>query len=154
MVTIIFQGIDIHLAATPLAPAAPFVASGSVYLQAQGVVTVTSATAQLLMSKTDDSNEQAHGNPSSSGESNRQGDYFPAPKESPMPGLQQAKPKTPKPGGGLRKRWKDNDGNIYEWDYQHGKVEKYNRQGKHLGEWDPKTNKQSKPADTTRRVEP
>lgn len=33
-----------------------------------------------------------------------------------------------------RKRWKDDKGNIYEWDYQHGAVEKYNKNGTHLGE--------------------
>jgi len=30
--------------------------------------------------------------------------------------------KTPITGGGLRKRWKDDDGAIYEWDYAHGPV--------------------------------
>ncbi len=27
--------------------------------------------------------------------------------------------------GGLRRRWRDPDGVIYEWDYQHGTVEVY-----------------------------
>ncbi len=39
-------------------------------------------------------------------------------------------------GGGLRPRWKSRDGTIYEWDFQHGAVEKYNKRGKHLGEFD------------------
>jgi len=41
-----------------------------------------------------------------------------------------------KNGGDLRKRWKDNDGNIYEWDSQHGELEKYDKHGKHLGSVD------------------
>lgn len=58
-----------------------------------------------------------------------------------------AKPKTPKQGGksGKRKRWKDSEGNIYEWDYQHGDVEKYDKRRKHLGSIDPKTGNQTPP---------
>jgi len=52
-----------------------------------------------------------------------------------------------------RVRWQDSDGNIYEWDYQHGRVEKYDRRGRHLGEFDPNTGEQTKPADPTRRTE-
>ncbi|WP_281358631.1 colicin E3/pyocin S6 family cytotoxin, partial [Alteromonas ponticola] len=67
--------------------------------------------------------------------------YIPPPKEiDGINGLKSAKPKTAiQGGGGLRKRWKDKKGNIYEWDSQHGTVEKYNKQGKHLGEFDPNT---------------
>ena len=57
-------------------------------------------------------------------------------------------------GGGLRPRWKSRDGTIYEWDFQHGAVEKYNNRGKHLGEFDHKTGTQNKAADPTRKVEP
>jgi len=57
-------------------------------------------------------------------------------------------------GGGLRKRWKDKKGNIYEWDSQHGAVEKYNKRGKHQGVFDPATGDQTKAADKTRTVEP
>ncbi|PRD45428.1 hypothetical protein C5748_04095 [Phyllobacterium phragmitis] len=70
--------------------------------------------------------------------------YFPPPKApgeiTGFPGL------TPgKPIGG-RARWYDNKGNIYEWDYQHGALEKYDKTGKkHLGEYDPKTGKRTKP---------
>ncbi|WP_228991149.1 colicin E3/pyocin S6 family cytotoxin [Streptomyces sp. DH8] len=72
-----------------------------------------------------------------------------------FPGAQRAKPKMPvQGGGGLRKRWKDNKGTIYEWDSQHGTVEKYNKRGKHQGEYDPKTGAQTKPADPKREVEP
>jgi hypothetical protein len=49
-------------------------------------------------------------------------------------------------GGGQRKRWKDRKGRIYEWDSQHGTVEMYDKQGKHLGEFDPETGEQTKPA--------
>jgi hypothetical protein len=72
-----------------------------------------------------------------------------------FPDAKKVKPKTPVQGGGkLRKRWKDSKGDIYEWDYQHGAVEKYNKKGKHQGEFDPNTGKQTKPADKNRRVEP
>ena len=51
--------------------------------------------------------------------------------------------KTPNQGGGgLRKRWEEGTGRkkkILEWDSQHGRVEKYNRRGEHLGEFDPDT---------------
>ncbi|WCO74934.1 colicin E3/pyocin S6 family cytotoxin [Enterobacter hormaechei] len=43
---------------------------------------------------------------------------------------------------------------MYEWDSQHGTVEVYDRSGRnHLGEFDPTTGKQTKPADPTRKVE-
>ncbi len=64
------------------------------------------------------------------------------------------KRKTISSGGGLRKRWKDKKGNIFEWDSQHGRLEKYNKRGKHLGEYDPDSGLQTKPADPTRKVEP
>jgi hypothetical protein len=83
-------------------------------------------------------------------------EYVPPPKELPgIPNTSPARPKTPvQGGGGLRKRWKDNDGNIYEWDYQHGEVEKYNPRGKHQGAYDPNTGEQTKPRDPKREVEP
>lgn len=75
-----------------------------------------------------------------------------------LPGFPKATPdkaKTPvQGGGGLRKRWKDPKGTIYEWDSQHGAVEKYNKRGKHLGEFDPNTGEQTKPANPTRKVTP
>ena len=49
-------------------------------------------------------------------------------------------------GGGRRKRWKDLKGRIFEWDSQHGTVEMYDKQGKHLGEFNPETGEQTKPA--------
>ncbi|QAX83761.1 toxin [Pseudomonas sp. DTU12.3] len=81
--------------------------------------------------------------------------YHPAPISLPaFPDVKPAPLKTSVRGGGKkRRRWKDASGKIYEWDSQHGKVEMYTKQGKHLGEYDPKTGKQTKPADSTRRVE-
>ncbi|MGW4644937.1 colicin E3/pyocin S6 family cytotoxin [Kitasatospora sp. NPDC004289] len=58
-----------------------------------------------------------------------------------MPGAQRVPPKTPvQGGGGMRPRWEDKK-HIYEWDSQHGEVEKYTKQGKHLGAFDPNTGK-------------
>ncbi|MNE91154.1 Colicin-E3 [compost metagenome] len=54
----------------------------------------------------------------------------------------------------IRKRLENSDSTILEWDYQHGKVEKYNKRGQHLGEFDAETGVQSKPADPARRIEP
>ena len=83
--------------------------------------------------------------------------YKTPPKELPgVPDAQPSKPKTPKQGGnsGKRKRWKDSDGNIYEWDYQHGDVEKYDKRGKHKGSINPNTGEQTKPPVKGRTVEP
>ena len=45
-----------------------------------------------------------------------------------------------------RKRWVDSaNGDIYEWDYQHGDIEIYDKRGKHKGSINPKT-KEKKPA--------
>ena len=77
-------------------------------------------------------------------------DFLPA-----FPGARWASPKTViQGGGGLRPRWKDRKGTIYEWDFRHGAVEKYNKRGKHLGEFNYETGVQNKPADPTRTVEP
>lgn len=53
----------------------------------------------------------------------------------------------------VRRRWKDKKGKIYEWDYQHQALEKYNKQGKHLGEFCPDTGIQLKPANSNRKIE-
>lgn len=82
--------------------------------------------------------------------------FHPSPKTLPaFPGARSVKGKTPKRnGGGVRKRWLDRKGNIYEWDSQHGAIEKYNKSGRrHLGEYDPITGKLTKDADPSRRVE-
>ncbi|WP_114862146.1 colicin E3/pyocin S6 family cytotoxin [Azospirillum brasilense] len=81
--------------------------------------------------------------------------YHAPPKNLPaFPDAEVVNPKTPVKGGGkLRKRWKDSNGDIYEWDYQHGTVERYNKEGKHKGEFNPKTGEQTKPANPGRKVE-
>ncbi|WP_241602510.1 S-type pyocin domain-containing protein [Rosenbergiella nectarea] len=85
--------------------------------------------------------------------------YHVAPKGNPplpaFPDARTAKKRTPVKGGGsLRSRWKDPKGRIYEWDARHGTVEIYDRSGRnHLGEFDPITGEQTKPADPTRKVE-
>lgn len=80
--------------------------------------------------------------------------YHPPPKSTPFPGATRERGKTPiQGGGGTRKRWKDNDGNIYEWDSQHGTFEKYDKRGRHQGEYNT-DGEQTKPADPTRKVEP
>jgi hypothetical protein len=51
-----------------------------------------------------------------------------------IPNLKKARKKTFVQGGGKKRaRYKDKKGNIYEWDYRHGALEKYNKRGKHLG---------------------
>ncbi|PBJ05123.1 Colicin-E3 [Pseudomonas ogarae] len=81
--------------------------------------------------------------------------YYPAPSSLPAyPDAKSAPLKTAVRGGGKkRRRWKDRSGKIYEWDSQHGAVEVYTKQGKHLGEFDPETGEQTKPADPSRRIE-
>jgi hypothetical protein len=58
-----------------------------------------------------------------------------------IPNLRKAKKKTSVQGGGKKRaRYEDKKGNIYEWDYRHGTLEKYNKGGKHLGEYDRNVN--------------
>ncbi|EJM71520.1 putative cytotoxic protein [Pseudomonas sp. GM50] len=83
--------------------------------------------------------------------------YHPTPKGvlPAFPDLVRGRSKTSvQGGGGLRPRWFDRVGNIYEWDRQHGALEKYTKRGKHLGEFDHVTGEQTKSADKTREVEP
>ena len=86
------------------------------------------------------------------------GNYIPAPRlpqDIPaFPGLIKIRRKTSKGASKLRERWEDQKGNIYEWDSRHGTLEKYNKRGKHLGEFNRDTGEQLKPADPTRRIEP
>ncbi|MGR2681655.1 hemagglutinin repeat-containing protein [Chromobacterium haemolyticum] len=84
--------------------------------------------------------------------------YVPRPDAADITGfddLKRERPKTPVQGGGggLRPRWKDKMGNIYEWDSYHGELEKYNKNGRHLGAFDYKTGKQVKPPEPGRKVE-
>ncbi|ALI01747.1 detoxification [Pseudomonas sp. FW306-02-F02-AA] len=72
-----------------------------------------------------------------------------------FPDAVRAPPKTPIRGGGrLRPRWKEPHSYIYEWDFERGKVEKYTKRGKHLGEFDPITGERTKDADPKRWIEP
>jgi RHS repeat-associated protein len=74
--------------------------------------------------------------------------YIPPPKElKAFPNAKKVRSKS------QRARWADDD-YIYEWDSQHGRVEKYNKRGKHLGEFDPDTGEQTKPPDPGRSIEP
>ncbi|MFI8479841.1 colicin E3/pyocin S6 family cytotoxin [Pseudomonas sp. NPDC078700] len=81
--------------------------------------------------------------------------YHPAPKGlTAFPDAVKVDSKTRVQGGGaVRKRWRDPKGRIYEWDSQHGAVEVYDKQGKHLGEFDHMTGEQTKPAKPGRNVE-
>ncbi|MGE5139574.1 MAG: colicin E3/pyocin S6 family cytotoxin, partial [Rudaea sp.] len=81
--------------------------------------------------------------------------YRPPPRTLPgFPDARRVPPKTPIPGGGKRARWKEPDGTIYEWDYQHGTVEKYNPRGGHLGEFDSHSGRLLKPPRADRKVTP
>lgn len=76
--------------------------------------------------------------------------YHPPPKEldpGVWPNLERARRKGP------RKRWKDKDTDeIWEWDSQHGRLERWSPNGKeHRGEYDKDTGKQTKPPDPTKR---
>src|SRR5687767_11605444 len=82
--------------------------------------------------------------------------YVPPPKVLPaFPEAKRAQPKTwVSGGGGMRIRWKDRD-YIYEWDYQHGHVERYDLRGKPLGAFDHITGSKLKEAAPGRRnIEP
>jgi hypothetical protein len=70
-----------------------------------------------------------------------------APKILPaFPKARKVDSKTPVQGGGkLRERWEDKR-HVYEWDSQHGRVEKYSKATReHLGEFNPLTGEQTKP---------
>jgi len=56
-------------------------------------------------------------------------------------------------GGGKRSRWKDRKGRIYEWDSKTGAIEIYDKQGKHLGEFNHETGEQIDPATPGRTTE-
>ena len=78
-----------------------------------------------------------------------------APKNLPgFPGANRAEPKT-YIGRTVRKRrrWRDSKGSIYEWDYQHGRVEKYDKRGVHQGEFDHVTGERIKAASPGRRIQ-
>ncbi|MCF8483386.1 MAG: hypothetical protein K9H25_23420 [Rhodospirillum sp.] len=81
--------------------------------------------------------------------------YRQAPKALPaFPDTYRVPSKSRNRAGKLRPRWKDSDGKIYEWDFQHGRVERYSKRGKHEGEFDLNTGRRTKPAKKNRTVEP
>ena len=67
--------------------------------------------------------------------------YKPAPRDLPgFPGAVRVKPKA------VRARWRLPNGDIAEWDSQHGEVEVYDKTGKnHKGAYDPDNGKKVKP---------
>ena len=80
--------------------------------------------------------------------------YHPAPKGlTAFPDAVRDKSKNSvKGGGGLRRRWRDRKGRIYEWDSENGRVELYDKQGKHLGEFNPETGERTKDAEPGRKT--
>ncbi|WP_455922587.1 S-type pyocin domain-containing protein [Pseudomonas putida] len=82
------------------------------------------------------------------------GTYHPPPGTlEAFPAAKRVKPKSKVQNGGKeRRRWKDDKGQIFEWDYMHGTVEMYSRRGVHLGEFNavtgseiPKKDSKNKP---------
>ncbi|WP_353098094.1 colicin E3/pyocin S6 family cytotoxin [Empedobacter brevis] len=74
--------------------------------------------------------------------------HKPAPKKLPgFPDAEKVK------GKGGRSRWKTKDGKILEWDKQHGDVEVYNKNGKHLGSARPEDGIIYKPPVNGRTIE-
>ncbi len=72
---------------------------------------------------------------------NRSFSYTPPPRT--LNGFPDARRVRPKGG---RPRWKLPNGDIIEWDGQHGDLERYDKSGKkHKGSWDPQTGGQTKP---------
>jgi RHS repeat-associated protein len=76
-------------------------------------------------------------------------EYKPAPADLPgFPGAQRTKAKAG------RARWNLPNGDIGEWDSQHGEVEVYDKTGKkHKGAYDPKTGEQKKKGEKNRKTE-
>ncbi len=52
-----------------------------------------------------------------------------------------------------RARWKTPNGDILEWDSQHGEIEVYDKRGNHKGAADPNTGKKVKPPKSGRKIE-
>jgi len=95
-----------------------------------------------------------HNDPASVPRNPRGHQWVPPPKSlHGFPDAKRAKRKT-QYGGGLRARWRDSRGRIYEWDYENGAVEVYDSRGHHLGEFDHVTGRRIKPANPARTVKP
>ncbi|MBD9464086.1 S-type pyocin domain-containing protein [Pseudomonas sp. Pdm06] len=80
--------------------------------------------------------------------------YHDAPDLLPaFPDATVVKSKSSVQGGGKRRvRWMDKKGRIYEWDSKSAAVEKYDKLGNHLGEFDHISGKQTKPAKPGRKT--
>ncbi|WP_434652694.1 S-type pyocin domain-containing protein [Pseudomonas sp. R3-56] len=80
--------------------------------------------------------------------------YYEPPKLLPaFPDAIRVKSKSSVQGGGQqRRRWVDRKGRIYEWDYKSNAVEKFDKLGSHLGEYDHLTGRQTKPAKPGRKT--
>ncbi|KAA2238600.1 hypothetical protein F0L74_20465 [Chitinophaga agrisoli] len=76
--------------------------------------------------------------------------YKPAPKNG-LPGFPDAGKGQYSPKS-KRWRWQLPGGGILEWDKQHGEVEKYDKNGKHQGAYDPQTGDQIKDPITNRKT--
>ncbi len=72
--------------------------------------------------------------------------YVPPPAGKILPGFPNAKYIGNRGG---RATWTDGKTTL-QWDYQHGAVEKYSKNGTHLGEFDPNDGSQNKPGDPSR----
>jgi hypothetical protein len=74
--------------------------------------------------------------------------YYDHPKTLPaFPDTTRVKSKSSVQGGGRKRaRWVDSKGRIYEWDYKSNAVEKYDKLGIHLGEFNHITGEQTKRA--------
>ena len=101
--------------------------------------------------------EQSHPCGPSMVRNNRSAQVVSPPSDDVLPGFPQAikaRRKTRMPGGTMRRRWKQPDGTILEWDYQHGHIELYNDRGVHRGSFDPQTGEELAGPVPGRRVEP
>ncbi|MGF0239185.1 colicin E3/pyocin S6 family cytotoxin [Rhodococcus sp. IEGM1300] len=74
--------------------------------------------------------------------------YYDIPKTLPAyPDTYSVKSKASVQGGGKKRaRWLDRKGRIYEWDSKSNAVERYDKLGNHLGEFNHITGEQTKPA--------
>ena len=81
-------------------------------------------------------------------------EYIPAPEPLVgFPGAVRVKSKGRTGAGKQRARWQLPNGDIAEWDTQHGEIEVYDKRGKHKGVADPKTGERIKPAVPGRKIE-
>jgi hypothetical protein len=77
--------------------------------------------------------------------------YQPPPKDDHLPGFPDAKRTKPIEGRATWDTGKKGEQTL-QWDSQHGRVELYDKQGNHKGEYDYKTGEQTKPAKPGRKI--